>query len=76
MLDATVFPVSMRIHQPVLFTVATLVSVTVVVVVVFWACAEGAPTLTNTPKKATATIEPTHCLLVFIWIVLVCVFRF
>lgn len=66
MLDATVFPVSMRIHQPVLFTLATLVLVTVVVVVVFCPCADEAPTLTNAPKRATAATELTHCLLVFI----------
>src|SRR5436190_11983904 len=76
MLDATVLLVSMRIHQPVLFTWTTLVLVTVVVVVVFWACADEAPTLTNAPKRATATTEPTHWCFVFMWFVLVCVFQF
>jgi len=39
----------------------------VVVVVVFWACADEAPTLTNAPKRATATTEPTHWCFVFMW---------
>jgi hypothetical protein len=59
--DASVFGRLTRIHQPFLVALA---------------CADEAPMLTNAPKRATATTEPIHCVLVFIWLVLICVFPF
>ena len=66
MAEATVFWVSMRIHQPDFVTLATLVFLVTVVVVVDWASAGEAPTIPNAPRRAIAITKLIHCLRVFI----------
>src|SRR4051794_36234962 len=74
--EATVFWVSMRIHQPDFVTVATLVFFVTVVVVVDWATAGEAPTIPNAPKRATAITTLIHCFRVFISFDWFCFLRF
>jgi hypothetical protein len=76
MLDAAVFAVSTRIHQPDLFTLATLVLVTVVVVVVFCAFAAEGPTPRKMASRVIAITEPNQCrVLLWVVFVLVCDFK-
>src|SRR4051812_34920352 len=72
--DAAVFWLLMRIHQPDLVTCVTLVVLVTVVVLLVWACADKAPTITSPPRRSPAIATPIHCLVIFIGLILVWIF--